>query len=169
MQRRTLLKWMAAAPLAGTFPSLALAMPKTPIWQTIEALQQHLFPGGAGVPSARSVAAAEYLYMTMRHESFDFEIRDFIFLGVQWAEQEAQTLFGRSFQTLESDECERICRILQNEYARGEAWLSTLISYTLEAFLGDPIYGGNIDEAGWKWLGHLPGAPRPVKRFVYGL
>jgi gluconate 2-dehydrogenase gamma chain len=107
--------------------------------------------------------------MTMRHQSFDFEIRDFIFLGARWAEQEAQTVYGCPFAALKHDARERICRILQNEYNQGEAWLSTLISYTLEALLGDPVYGGNIDEAGWRWLDHVPGEPRPVQRFVHGV
>ena len=167
MQRRSILKWIAAAPLSVAFSPALLAMPQTPLWRTLAAVQQHLLPGGKGAPSAVEVGAVEYLYMTMRHVSFDFEIRDFIFLGAQWAEQESQGVFGRSFDALGEAERERICRILQNEYAQGEAWLSTLISYTLEAFLGDPIYGCNGDGIGWKWLGHVPGLPRPKRRFVH--
>lgn len=169
MQRRTVLKWMAAAPLYPALSPLAEAMPESALWKTIAAVQQHLFPGGDGAPSAADVGAAEYLYMTMRHESFDYEVRDFILLGAQWAEQEAQGVFGRAFDVLGETEREQVCRILHNEYAQGEAWLSTMISYSLEALLGDPIYGCNIDEAGWQWLAHTPGLPRPTKRFVYGV
>ena len=33
--------------------------------------------------------------------------------------------------------------------------------YLLEALLADPVYGGNTDEVGWKWLGYTAGFPRP--------
>ena len=144
-------------------------MPDTPLWRSIAAAQEHLWPSGSEAPSAVQIGATGYLYRTMRHSSFDFEIRDFIFLGVRWAEREAMNVYGRGFAALSAEERERVFRILQNEYERGEAWLSTLLSYTLEALLSDPIYGGNRDEAGWKWLHHVPGSPRPQKRFVYGL
>lgn len=169
MQRRTILKWIAAAPVALTLPLKAETVPDTRVWKTLEALQGHLLPGGDGIPSAGQVRATPYLYMTMRHRSFDYEIRDFILQGALWAESEATSLYGRSFHDLKSEEKERVCQILLYEYGRGESWLSTLVSYTLEALLSDPIYGGNVDEAGWRWLGHVPGSPRPIKRFVHGV
>jgi gluconate 2-dehydrogenase gamma chain len=168
MERRNLLKWMAAAPVAWSLP-LCGAVPDTPLWRTLEAVQEHLWPSAADAPSAASIGATSYLYRTMRHSSFDFEIRDFIFLGAGWADDEAVNVYGKSFAALGTEERERVCRILLNEYVRGEAWLSTLLTYTLEALLSDPIYGANRDEAGWKWLHHVPGSPRPRKRFVYGV
>ncbi|MDX1294798.1 MAG: gluconate 2-dehydrogenase subunit 3 family protein [Sulfurimonadaceae bacterium] len=167
MHRRSVLKWIAAAPVVITLPLKSETVPDTRIWKTLEAVQQHLLPGGNGAPSARQVRATNYLYMTMRHSSFDYEIRDFVLQGALWAESEAVGLYGRSFDLLKAGEQARICQILVHEYGRGESWLSTLISYTLEALLSDPIYGGNVDEAGWKWLGHVPGTPRPKQRFVH--
>jgi len=32
--------------------------------------------------------------------------------------------------------------------------------------LGDPIYGGNNKEAGWRWLAFSGGEPRPKKAFL---
>jgi gluconate 2-dehydrogenase gamma chain len=168
MERRSLLKWMVAVPAAWSLP-LSGSVPDTRLWRTLEAVQAHLLPPGTDAPSAASVGATSYLYRTMRHSSFDFEIRDFIFLGAGWAEREAMNIYGRGVAALEAGERERVCRILLNEYERGEAWLSTLLTYTLEALLSDPIYGGNRDESGWKWLHHVPGSPRPRKRFVHGL
>jgi gluconate 2-dehydrogenase gamma chain len=169
MQRRSVLKWIAAAPALLTLPLRAESVPDTRVWRTLEAVQQHLLPGGNGAPSAQQLHATQYLYMTMRHSSFDYEIRDFIFQGVHWAESEAVGSYGRSFTLLKPQEKEQVCQILLFEYGRGESWLSTLVSYTLEALLSDPIYGGNVDKAGWKWLGHVPGSPRPQKRFVHGV
>jgi len=168
MRRRIVLKWMAAAPVAWSLP-LSGTVPDTLLWRTLAAVQQELWPPGSSAPSAADVNATAYLYATMRHGSFDFEIRDFIVLGAGWAEQEATGLYGRGFAELEPEARERVLRILQNEYERGGAWISTLLTYTLEALLSDPIYGGNRDEAGWKWLQHVPGSPRPRKRYVNDL
>lgn len=169
MQRRSVLKWIAAVPFAGGLAHAGITVPTTWAWQTLAAMQEHLLPGGGERPSAASVNATAYLYMTMNHKSFDFEVRDFILLGTQWVDQEARSLYGLPFYRLEHDACEHICKILLNEYGRGEAWLSTVISYTLEALLGDPVYGCNTGGKGWKWLEHIPGEPRPSKRFVHGV
>ena len=32
---------------------------------------------------------------------------------------------------------------------------------SVEALLADPVYGGNFDQTGWRWLSHQPGFPRP--------
>jgi gluconate 2-dehydrogenase gamma chain len=168
MRRRTFLGWMAATPVAWSLP-LEGSVPDTRLWRTLEAAQAHLLPGGSGRPSAEEIGATAYLYDTMRHPSFDYEIRDFIFLGAEWAEGEALKRYGGEFAALGSEARERIFRVLMEEYARGEAWLSTLLTYTLEALLSDPIYGGNRREAGWKWLHHIPGSPRPQQRYVDGV
>ncbi len=169
MKRRSVLKWMAALPAAYALPLQGSTLPQTPLWENLKALQHHLLPGGDGAPSADAVNAAEYLHMTMRHQSFDHEVRDFILQGVGWIEYEATTLYGQSFAMLGTEEREGICRVLVDEYRRGEAWLSTLVTYTLEALLSDPLYGGNTDGIGWTWLDHVPGEPRPAKRFVHGV
>ena len=169
MRRRSVLKWMAVLTVAYALPLQGTVFPDTPIWRNLKAIQKHLLPGGNGAPSADDVHAAEYLHMTMQHESFDHEVRDFILQGVGWIEYEANTLYGRSFVMLNSEEREGVCQVLVGEYRRGEAWLSTLVTYTLEALLSDPIYGGNRGGIGWKWLAHVPGEPRPAKRFVHGV
>ena len=53
-------------------------------------------------------------------------------------------------------------------YDGGENWLSTLLLYIFEALLTDPVYGGNPNGIGWKWLGHNPGLPRPTADKRYG-
>ena len=39
--------------------------------------------------------------------------------------------------------------------------------YIFEALLSDPVYGGNPEGIGWRWLGHRPGFPRPNQRNRY--
>jgi len=42
-----------------------------------------------------------------------------------------------------------------------------LLTYLLEALLADPVYAGNPNGIGWKWLQHQPGFPRPTKNKKY--
>ena len=39
--------------------------------------------------------------------------------------------------------------------------------YLAEALMLDPVYGGNPDMIGWKWLEHQAGFPRPVAGKTY--
>jgi len=48
--------------------------------------------------------------------------------------------------------------------ASGEAhFYETLVTFTLEGFLGDPVYGGNQKRVGWALVGFDPGPPMPMK------
>ncbi len=166
MQRRTVLKWMAAALPAAAVPLGAAPRPDTPAWRTLEGVLERLLPGGEGVPSASELHAAEYLYGALRHSRFDPEIRAFVFEGAEWARGEALRCYGMPFETLDAEAGETVLRSLRDHIPRGEAWLSILITFVLEALLGDPLYGGNYREAGWRWLGHVPGMPRPERRYL---
>ena len=44
-------------------------------------------------------------------------------------------------------------------------WVSLILYYTLEALLSSPIYGGNRDRLGWRWLKHNTPKPQPIKPF----
>ena len=48
----------------------------------------------------------------------------------------------------------------------GLRWLRAMLVLTLEGFLCDPVHGGNRDEAAWRWLGHVPGQPRPTTPYL---
>ncbi len=55
---------------------------------------------------------------------------------------------------------EALLRRIEQSRAGGN-WLSLLLTYLLEALLADPVYGGNPDAIGWRWLEHQPGFPTP--------
>ena len=42
-----------------------------------------------------------------------------------------------------------------------------MVTLLFEALLLDPLYGGNKEEKGWKWLNHTPGFPRPTEELRY--
>ena len=59
------------------------------------------------------------------------------------------------FAAAKPEQQDEVLTIFKNSpETSGEArWYEMLIVLTLEGFLGDPSYGGNRDEVGWKTVG----------------
>jgi gluconate 2-dehydrogenase gamma chain len=128
------------------------------LWELIESVQEHLFPKSKKYPSAKAFEAMRYLKMVSYHDSFDKEDLDFILRG-------ARELEKRGYKSIMiKREKEQMLREFSKSQF-GENWISLLLNYTLEAMFGDPIYGGNKDEIGWRAYHHHAGVPRPTKRF----
>jgi len=109
-------------------------------WRILQSIQNHLFPKYASFPDAETVASVRFLKMVSRDASFDQS--DLVDAEKERILQQfTQTTFGRN-------------------------WISLVLNYTFEALLGDPIYGGNVGEKGWKSLSHHPGRPRPKVFFA---
>ena len=178
MDRRTFLKHSSAAgllSLPGGGLVAALADGPEPLaktlsvhqWQTLEKVQDHLLPSEPGAPGARDVHATRYLDRTLADPKFDPEVKGFLLKGIGWLDELAEDDEGKPFKDVEPAWREDLLiRISQS--SAGKNWLSTLISYTLEALLADPLYGGNPGGIGWKWLEHDPGRPRPTADKIYG-
>ena len=56
---------------------------------------------------------------------------------------------------------DRLLGETQRGSLQGEQFLRILISITLEGFLGDPMYGGNLNGVGWKLTQAAPTSERP--------
>lgn len=136
-------------------------------WNCLAAVQDHLLPPAPGVPGSRDIAATAYLDRTLADDGFDPDIRDFLLQGVGWLEEIARQQEGEAFHRLRPARREELLRQIAATQA-GERWISTLLTYTLEALLADPLYGGNPGGVGWKWLEHHPGRPRPTPDTLYG-
>ena len=76
-------------------------------------------------------------------------------------DEEAKRLFGASYMQLSSKSRQEVLAFVAKTQW-GESFIETILTYLFEALLGDPIYGINKDEVGWKWLHHTPGLPRPT-------
>jgi len=127
-------------------------------WQLLQSMQNHLFPGHDNFPSSEDVRSVRYLKMVSRDRSFDQKDLQFIFEGVD-------ELVRRGWR-------DRLSRRRKEEIMQqfaattfGSNWIATVLNYTFEALLGDPIYGGNMHQRGWKALRHHPGIPRPKVPF----
>jgi hypothetical protein len=122
-------------------------------WLLLESVQNDLFPDSSKFEAIR------YLKIVSSHSSFNGGDLRFIFDGLG----RVQKLGYKS--NLSSAKRQSIL----NEFEKssfGHNWISTILKYILEALFGDPIYGGNKNEFGWKSYNHNEGFPRPKKRFL---
>lgn len=128
---------------------------------TLSAVQMHLFPEGSKIPSAKSMNATQFLFETMMHKSFDKDIKAFVLEGAKELEKREK---GR-FTSLTEEEKEKALRAYE-ETDYGRNWLSRIIILTMEGLFSDPIYGSNIQEAGWQSISSYGGFPRPTTRYI---
>lgn len=135
--------------------------------RNLAAVQAHLFPATADAPGADDINALPYLQFVMSQPDFETGTRDFLFRGLQSLHEAGMERFEREFYRLDFSQKESLLRYLADRTRWGLNWLSLLLKYILEALLTDPVYGGNPDGIGWKWLEHQPGFPRPPADKVY--
>ena len=129
--------------------------------KTIQSVQQHLFPEGSQIPSARSMNVTQFLLETITHPSYDKDIRVFVIEGAE----ELESREDGKFTSLSEKEKERALRSYEETHY-GSNWLSRIMTLTMEGIFSDPIYGSNIKETGWKALGSYGGLPRPTTRYI---
>ena len=134
-------------------------------WLTISEVQQHLFPKESSI-GAKDIQALEYLRLTITSPYFDEGEKTLIHNGVNWLNDLSKKQYSKIFIQLDNTLKEKILRRIESSNA-GERWLSTILTYLLEALLTDPVYGGNPNRIGWKWLQHQPGFPRPPEEKKY--
>ncbi|MDH5435071.1 MAG: gluconate 2-dehydrogenase subunit 3 family protein [Gammaproteobacteria bacterium] len=133
----------------------------------IETVQDHLLPEDGNGPNAKAINAFEYLIFAMTDkQNMEDGDPEFIKKGVGWLTDLSEQTKGEAFTKLLFEEREKLLQQISRSQA-GENWLSLLMYYLTEALMTDPIYGGNPDQAGWQWLEHQAGFPRPVKGKTY--
>jgi gluconate 2-dehydrogenase gamma chain len=167
--RRHLLKLAAALSASAAVPSQAAEKNTTkqpenetnnePVWQTVRAVQNHLFPASNGFPGADQLNALAYLQNKFQRPLADKSDEEFVFRGVGWLNDFSQSEYKTAFININADQKESLLRKIANSQA-GENWLSMILTNLIEALLTDPIYGGNFEGKGWKAVGHIPGYPR---------
>lgn len=129
--------------------------------EIIDAVQKHMFPDNTVLSSVTHTNVIQFVYETLKHKSFDKDIRAFVIEGAQSLKQRTKN----AFVTLSQAEKEKALRAYE-ETAYGSAWLSRIMTLALEGMLSDPIYGANDKGSGWKALHTSGGEPRPKKRYL---
>lgn len=127
----------------------------TPL-ETIIAVQKDLFPFANRLNSN----ASAYLSVILNHPRISEIQKATIIDGAKLLNEVSAKEHKQLYIKLSSAQRERVLKKISTE-EWGESWIETILSYTMEAVLGDPIYGVNKNEAGWKWLNHTSGLPRP--------
>ena len=168
LTRRRFLLGLAGGTLLALFPFPAASAPNTAVrWRIIDAVQQHLFPSEPDAPGAREIKALDYLKRIAADRMQDADKRDFILQGAGWLEDMSRRITRKSFLLIDAAQREQVLRRIEASEA-GSNWLAQMLLYLIEALLADPVYGGNPQGIGWRWLAHTPGFPTPPpgKRYM---
>jgi len=136
----------------------------TPL-QTLSVLQEDLFPSEGSSPSQKQINAKSYLSLILQHNRVSDTDKEFIKNGVKWLNEASVEKYKKIYFKLDENQRQVI---LQNisQTSWGESFIADILKYIFEAMLGDPIYGINKNESGWKWLNHEAGLPRPTKAYM---
>lgn len=138
-------------------------------WRTLDAVLDHLFPSEVEAPGAKDVKAVHWLQWVLLDDETDEVHKQFLRAGVVQVDETSLEMYQISFVALQQDQREAVLRNMEKNKQQGRAWLQEMIRYIFEVLLSDPVYGGNPQAVGWKWLQHIPGFPRPPKEKRYFL
>lgn len=132
----------------------------TPL-KTLGVMHKDLFPKAQSL----GIQTAPYMSLVFNHPRISKADKEFLKNGVKWLNEEAVKEYKSAYTKLSRKDRESILRsISKTEW--GESFIYDVMSYMFEAMLGDPIYGGNNKEAGWKWLAFTGGEPRPKEPYL---
>jgi len=140
------------------------ASPHTPpppphLCKTLQKVQLHIAPP----LTSQRLNPTDFLIQTLFHPTYDKDIRAFVIEGAMALyDLHGEGLFGYS-----PPQMEKILRTYEQE-PQGSKWLGRMMILTLEAMLGDPIYGGNLGGEVWRGLGEPPPNPQPKVQYLYG-
>lgn len=132
----------------------------TPL-QTLSLVQEDLFPQAKLLKS--NVNA--YTSLIFQHSRVNDEDKTFLRNGIGWLNEESISHYKKIYTELTLQERQNLLKIISKQ-RWGENWITTVLTYIMEAMLGDPIYGINRDGSGWKWLNYESGLPRPKGAFL---
>ncbi len=131
----------------------------TDTYKVFEALINHMFADSDGyVTSELNIIG--YFKGVLNDTRIDLDARHYLIKGATWLDETADEEYEKPFTALSKKEKEALLQKV-SMLKWGDNWLYKMMSYYFEAALSDPIYGGNVNGAGWRWLAFEPGFPRP--------
>ena len=131
-----------------------------------EAACDRLLPSSEGSPGARDVGAARYIDAVLATGFPNEESKQVILDGLDKLDERARRAGAPSFAQASPAEQDAAIRVFETFHEKGaypgHRWLKLMLRFTLEAFLGDPVHGGNPGQIGWQWIGHKAPEHRPT-------
>ena len=132
----------------------------TPI-DTISVMHKDLFPQAKYL----GITTTPYMYIVFNHSRISDEDKTFLKNGVKWLNEAAIKMYKKSYTELSSPRRQKVlAHVTQMEW--GDSFVYDVMNYMFEAMLGDPVYGGNNHEAGWRWLNFQGGKPSPKRPYL---
>lgn len=125
-----------------------------------------LFPEDSSGPSVQQLNSLEYIIWNLKDENRDTDANEYLLKGIKWVEETAQEEKQQSFLALKDTDKESIIDFIAKK-SWGEDWLSAVLTLIFESLVYDPIYHVNKKQAGWHWLNHQAGIPRPTEKTKY--
>lgn len=139
--------------------------------KTLSAVQEQFLPSNSHIfkqshhkysPGAIDVMAIDYLESALMFRYIPARHSHSLIHGTQQLYQIARDTFNHHFSDLNGENRDIALNIFL-EHKRGDKWFEITMNLTLEAFLGDPVHGGNPNEIVWRWAGVKVPFPRPQK------
>ena len=129
--------------------------------QTLGLMHKDLFPKSQEL----GIKTAPYMHIVFHQSRISDADKTFLKNGVKWLNEEAIKTYKQEYTKLSFGQREKLLsQITQTEW--GESFVYDVMNYMFEALLGDPVYGGNNNESGWKWLRFEGGKPRPKQAYM---
>jgi hypothetical protein len=129
--------------------------------QTLSQMHEDLFPYAQEL----EIKTAPYMQIVFDHSRISEADKTFLKNGVKWLNEESIMQYKQEYTKLSSQRRQDIlATVTQTNW--GESFVYDVMNYMFEAMLGDPIYGGNNHEAGWKWLQFQGGKPSPKQAYM---
>jgi gluconate 2-dehydrogenase gamma chain len=122
-------------------------------WATLVAAVDRMLPKDED-PGALDANVPEYIDRMLQSEALTQMRANFV-PGVAALDRRAQRMFKVPFAQAKPEQQDELLTIFKNSPEKsGEArWYEMFVVLVLEGFLGDPSYGGNQGEVGWKLVG----------------
>lgn len=127
----------------------------------LQLLLLDLFPKINGV----SLVDPHYFDFIISHSKISNLTKQTILKGIRHLNLEALQTYKKLYKNLDPMQREELILAL-SKTTFGDKWLYLIMTFIFESAFGDPIYGGNPKELGWKVTKHTSGKPRPKELFV---
>lgn len=129
-------------------------------FELMNAVLNHLFPQTTNYNSASQLNMINYFKHRLYDNFFDKNDLKLLLIGTKKFYS-----LNKNFLIYSKEQKEQALREFET-LTIGQNYLSMMLYYGFEAMLGDPIYGANKNEKGWKQIPHNVGLPRPKN--IYG-
>lgn len=123
----------------------------------IDAVTARIIPGDAADPGAREAQVTIYIDRAL--SGFFSNLQVFYREGIDALEKLCTSRHGISFADLSAAAQDEILRLIEDTSGSDSElaqFFAVVYEHTVEGMFGDPIYGGNLNSAGWKLIG-FPG------------